>query len=129
VQPSDLRKFGLIPEIIGRLPVFSYLDPLDRAALRRILTDPKNALIKQYQKMFALDGKELEFEDSAIDFVVEMADELKLGARGLRSILEAIMLDVMYDLPESKKTKFVVDGDFAREKFSKVDTFNLKIAS
>jgi ATP-dependent Clp protease ATP-binding subunit ClpX len=129
VQPSDLRKFGLIPEIIGRLPVFSYLDPLDKAALRRILTDPKNALIKQYQKMFSLDDKELEFDESAIDFVVEKADELKLGARGLRSILEAIMLDVMYDLPESKKTKFVIDGDFAREKFSKVDNFNLKIAS
>lgn len=128
-QPSDLRKFGLIPEIIGRLPVFSYLDPLDRAALRKILTDPKNALIKQYQKMFALDGKELEFEESAIDFVVEMADELQLGARGLRSILEAIMLDAMYELPESKKKKFVVDAAYAREKFSKADTFNLKIAS
>lgn len=129
VQPDDLRRFGLIPEIIGRLPVLTYLDPLDKAALKMILTQPKNALIKQYQKLFSLENKELEFEEGAIDFVVEMADELALGARGLRSILEAIMLDAMYDLPDSKKKKFTVSAEYAKEKFSKADATNMKIAS
>lgn len=129
VQPSDLRRFGLIPEIIGRLPVLTYLNPLDKAALKKIIMEPKNALIKQYEKLFAIDGKELEFADEAIDFIVEMADELALGARGLRSIMEAIMLDAMYDLPDSKKKKFVIDAEYAKEKFSRIDTVNLKIAS
>lgn len=129
VQPSDLRRFGLIPEIIGRLPVLTYLNPLDKVALKKIIMEPKNALIKQYEKLFAIDGKELEFADEAIDFIVEMADELALGARGLRSIMEAIMLDAMYDLPDSKKKKFVIDAEYAKEKFSRIDTVNLKIAS
>jgi ATP-dependent Clp protease ATP-binding subunit ClpX len=129
VQPGDLRRFGLIPEIIGRLPVLTYLDPLDREALKLILTQPKNALVKQYEKLFSLDGKDLEFEEGAIDFIVEMADELALGARGLRSIMEAIMLDAMYELPDSKKKKFVIDEKYAREKFSRIDAVNLKIAS
>ena len=128
-QPTDLRRFGLIPEIIGRLPVLTHLNPLDRDALKMILTQPKNALVKQYQKLFQLEGKDLEFEEGAVDFIVEMADELELGARGLRSIMEAIMLDAMYDLPDSKKKKFTITGDYAKEKFSKVDTVNLKIAS
>lgn len=129
VQPTDLKRFGLIPEIIGRLPILTYMDPLDKEALRKILTDPKNALVKQYQKLFSLEGKEVEFADDAIDFIVEKADELELGARGLRSIMEAIMLDAMYDLPDSKKKKFTITKEYAVEQYSKVDTVNLKMAS
>ncbi|HEX2900261.1 MAG TPA: ATP-dependent Clp protease ATP-binding subunit ClpX [Bacteroidia bacterium] len=128
-QPADLRRFGLIPEIIGRLPVLTSMKHLDKAALKRILTEPKNALVRQYQKLFELEGKELEVEDSAVDYIVDLADQLALGARGLRSIMETIMLDAMYDLPDSKKKKFVVDADFARQQFSRIDTVNLKIAS
>jgi ATP-dependent Clp protease ATP-binding subunit ClpX len=128
-QPSDLRRFGLIPEIIGRLPVFTSLKPLDAAALKKILTEPKNALVRQYQKLFEMEGKELEFDESAIDFIVSKADELALGARGLRSIMEAIMLDAMYDLPDSKQKKFVIDAAYATEKFSRIDAVNLKMAS
>jgi ATP-dependent Clp protease ATP-binding subunit ClpX len=128
-QPADLRRFGLIPEIIGRLPVLTSMQPLDKAALRRILIDPKNALIRQYQKLFELEGTELEFDDSAIDFVVEKADELGLGARGLRSIMEAIMLDAMYDLPDTKKRHVLIDAEYAMEQFSRIDLVNLKLAS
>lgn len=128
-QPVDLRRYGLIPEIIGRLPVLTHLAKLDREALKNILTVPKNALVKQYQKLFELEDKELEFDEGAVDFIVEMADELELGARGLRSILEAIMLDAMYDLPDSDQTKFVIDREYAKEKFSRIDAVNLKIAS
>ena len=128
-QPSDLRRFGLIPEIIGRLPVFTSLRPLDKAALKMILTEPKNALVRQYQKLFDMEGKELVLEESAIDFIIEKADDLALGARGLRSIMEAIMLDAMYDLPDSKQKKFVIDGKYAEEKFSRVDVMNMKMAS
>jgi ATP-dependent Clp protease ATP-binding subunit ClpX len=127
--PADLKKFGLIPEIIGRLPVLTCLDPLDKAALKSILTEPKNAIIRQYQKMFEIEGKKLEVEDQVIDFIVDKADELGLGARGLRSILEAIMLDIMYDLPDSKEKKFTLTFDYANEKFSRLDALNLKIAS
>jgi ATP-dependent Clp protease ATP-binding subunit ClpX len=126
VQPSDLRKFGLIPEIIGRLPVITHLDPLDKTALRAILTEPRNALIKQYQKLFSLEGKEVSFDNAVIDFVVNKADELELGARGLRSILEAIMLQAMYDMPDSASKKFVVSLDYAMEQINKVDLVNLK---
>lgn len=128
-QPLDLKRFGLIPEIIGRLPILTYMDPLDKEALRSILTEPKNALVKQYEKLFQLEGKELEIEESVFDFVVEKANELELGARGLRSIMEAIMLDAMYDLPDLKKKKFTLTLEYAEEKFSKVDTVNLKLAS
>jgi len=128
-QPTDLRRFGLIPEIIGRLPVLTHLTKLDKKALKNILTVPKNALVKQYQRLFELEDKELEFDEGAIDFIVEMADELELGARGLRSILEAIMLDAMYDLPDSKQKKFTIDREYAKEKFSRIDAVNLKIAS
>lgn len=129
VQPSDLRRFGLIPEIIGRLPVISYLDPLDKAALRRILTDPKNALVKQYQKIFKLEGAELVFEDDAIEFIVNKADELKLGARGLRSIMEAIMMDAMYELPDSNTKHISISAAYAAEKFALTEMPNLRIAS
>jgi ATP-dependent Clp protease ATP-binding subunit ClpX len=128
-QPSDLRRFGLIPEIIGRLPVLTSMKPLDKPALKMILTQPKNALVRQYQKLFELEGKELEIEESAVDFIVDKADELALGARGLRSIMEAIMLDAMYDLPDSKRKRFVVDAEYAKEKFSRIDHVNLRIAS
>jgi ATP-dependent Clp protease ATP-binding subunit ClpX len=128
-QPADLRRFGLIPEIIGRLPVLTSMKPLDKFALKKILTEPKNALVRQYQKLFELEGKELEIDESAVDYIVDLADELALGARGLRSIMEGIMLDLMYELPDSKKKKFVIDAEFAREKFSRIDPVNIKIAS
>ncbi len=128
-QPADLRRFGLIPEIIGRLPVLTSMKPLDKPALKQILTQPKNALVRQYQKLFELEGKELEIDESAVDYIVDMADSLALGARGLRSIMESIMLDIMYDLPDSKKKKFVIDAEFAKEKFSRIDPVNIKIAS
>ena len=128
-QPADLRRFGLIPEIIGRLPVLTSMKHLDKAALKPILTAPKHTLLRQYQKLFELEGKELEVDDSAVDYIVDLADQLALGARGLRSIMETIMLDAMYDLPDSKQKKFVVDAEFAREQFSRLDTVNLKLAS
>ncbi len=105
VAPADFKKYGLIPELIGRLPALSYLQPLDAAALRQILTEPKNALIKQYQRLFDMEGIQLHFADNVLDFIVQKAIEFKLGARGLRSICEAIMLDLMYDLPQSKIKK------------------------
>lgn len=129
VQPSDLRKYGLIPEIIGRLPILTHLDPLDKKALRSILTEPRNAIMKQYQKLFSLENKELVFEPGVIDFVVDKADELELGARGLRSILEAIMLDAMYEMPDKNDKKFVVTLDYALEQVNKVDMVNLKKVS
>lgn len=128
-QPSDLRRYGLIPEIIGRVPVFTYLKKLDKAALRQIVTEPKNALVKQYKRLFELENKTLTFSDGAIDFIVDMADELELGARGLRSIMESIMVDAMYELPDSKVKSFEVTEEYAREKFDNDDAINLKIAS
>ena len=116
VSPQDLKSFGLIPEIIGRLPILTHLEPLDRAALRRVLTEPNNAIVKQYVKLFAMDGVELTFEDEALDLIVDKAIEYKLGARGLRSIVESIMIDPMYELPSSKKRKFAVTREYAMEK-------------
>lgn len=116
VAPQDLKSFGLIPEIIGRLPILTHLDPLDRSALRRVLTEPKNAIVKQYQKLFKMDGVELEFEPATLDFIVDKAIEYKLGARGLRSIVESIMIDAMYDIPSQKVEKFIVTPDYALEK-------------
>lgn len=116
VAPQDLKSFGLIPEIIGRLPILTHLDPLDRSALRRILTEPKNAIVKQYQKLFKMDGVELEFEPATLDLIVDKAIEYKLGARGLRSIVESIMIDAMYDIPSQKVEKFIVTPDYALEK-------------
>ena len=121
IAPQDLRTFGLIPEIIGRLPILTHLNPLDRDALRRILTEPKNALIKQYIELFRLDGITLEFTDDAYDFIVDKAIEYKLGARGLRSICEAIMLDVMFEYPSKKVKSLTVDKKFAEKYFSQTE--------
>lgn len=116
VAPQDLKSFGLIPEIIGRLPILTHLEPLDRAALRRVLTEPKNAITRQYVKLFEMDGIALTFDDDALDFIVDKAIEYKLGARGLRSIVESIMVDAMYELPSEKVKKFAVTRDYAAEK-------------
>ncbi len=112
VSPQDLKTFGLIPEIIGRLPILTHLLPLDRNALRRILTEPKNAIVRQYTKLLEMDGVALTFEDSALDFIVDKAIEFKLGARGLRSIVETIMMNAMFDIPSSKIKEFNVTADF-----------------
>lgn len=129
VAPADFKKYGLIPELIGRLPAISYLQPLDATALRQILTEPKNALTKQYQRLFDMEGIVLHFADDVLDFIVQKAIEFKLGARGLRSICEAIMLDLMYDLPQSKnKKEFTVTLDFAKEKIEKSNLSKLKAA-
>ena len=119
VIPEDIRKFGLIPELIGRLPVIAVLDPLDKKALRQILTEPENAIIKQYQALFELEGKKLKFTEGALDFIVEKAIELKLGARGLRTILEEILLDIMFELPSSRRKEFIIDTKFAQEQYNK----------
>ncbi|KXK44898.1 MAG: ATP-dependent Clp protease ATP-binding subunit ClpX [Bacteroidetes bacterium OLB10] len=129
VAPADFKKYGLIPELIGRLPAISYLQPLDAAALRQILTEPKNALVKQYQRLFDMEGIQLHFADDVLDFIVQKAIEFKLGARGLRSICEAIMLDLMYELPQAKSKKdFTVTLDFAKEKIEKSSLSKLKAA-
>lgn len=119
VAPQDLRSYGLIPEIIGRLPVLTYLHPLDRAALLDILTKPKNALIKQYVKLFEMDGIALKIENDVLEFIVDTAIEYKLGARGLRSICEAIMLDAMYDAPSGNKKTLTIRLPYAKEKVAK----------
>lgn len=116
IAPQDLRSYGLIPEIIGRLPVVTFLRPLDRVALHRILTEPKNALIKQYVHMFKMDGVKLIIKDEVLDFIVDIALKYKLGARGLRSICEAIMLDLMYDTPGSDKKRLTIDLKYAESK-------------
>ncbi len=116
VSPQDLKSFGLIPEIIGRLPMLAYLEQLDRDALLRILSEPKNSLIKQYVKMFALDGIQLTVNPDVLEFIVDKAVEFKLGARGLRSIVETVMMDAMYELPSSGKKEFTVTIDYARDK-------------
>jgi ATP-dependent Clp protease ATP-binding subunit ClpX len=129
IIPSDIKEFGLIPELIGRMPVLTYLHPLDEKALRRILTEPKNALVKQYIHLFSLDGVELKFDGDVLDFIVEKALEYKLGARGLRSICEAILNDAMFDIPSDKSIKsFRVDIDYARSKFAGSKLAQLKIA-
>jgi ATP-dependent Clp protease ATP-binding subunit ClpX len=128
IAPQDLKAYGLIPEIIGRLPVLSYLHPLDRTALRNILTEPKNAIIKQYLKLFKIDGIELEFESEVLDYIVDKAIEFKLGARGLRSICEHIMIDAMYELPSTTTNKMVVSQKYAEEKLEKVSVKKLKVA-
>jgi ATP-dependent Clp protease ATP-binding subunit ClpX len=129
VAPQDLKSFGLIPELIGRFPVLTHLNPLDANSLRRILTEPKNALIKQYVKLFDLDDVSLSFDKKVLDFIVEKAMEYKLGARGLRSICEAIMTDAMFDIPSEGKTgEFKITLDYAREKFAKAEISQLKVA-
>lgn len=119
IAPQDLRKYGLIPEIIGRLPVLTYLSPLDKDALRSILTKPKNALIKQYVKLFEMDGVKLKIDEDVLDYIVDTAIEFRLGARGLRSICEAIMLDSMYDVPSEPKKNLTIKLDYAKHKIDK----------
>lgn len=116
ITPQDLKSFGLIPELIGRLPVLTYMEPLSKEALRSILTEPKNAITKQYECLFDMDGVKLEFEEAALDYIVDMAVSFKLGARGLRSICEAIMIDVMFDIPSNSSDKFVVTLELAQNK-------------
>ncbi len=129
ISPSDLKNFGLIPEIVGRLPVLTYLDPLDKEALTRILTEPKNALTKQFQKLFAMDDIELSFSEEVLEFIVDKSIEFKLGARGLRSIIEAILVDAMFELPSKKRTKKLeVTKEYASKKFDKAGLTKLKAA-
>lgn len=128
VNAQDLRTFGLIPELLGRLPVATHLDPLDAPTLRAILTQPKNALVKQYTKLFELEGIKLAIEEDVLNFMVEKALEYKLGARGLRSICEGILTDAMFELPSSKETHFTLDLDYAKHKFDKSKLSLLKVA-
>ena len=129
VTPSDIKSFGLIPELIGRLPILSHLLPLDKTALRRILTEPKNAIIKQYVKLFEMDGIKLSFDKEVLDYIVEKATEHKLGARGLRSICEAIMLDAMFDMPSEKESKELkITLEYATEKVENSKMESLKVA-
>ena len=129
IIPKDIKDFGLIPEIIGRLPVLTHMDPLDKATLRAILTQPKNALIKQYAKLFLMDEVEFTITDDALDFIVEKALEYKLGARGLRSLCEAILTDAMYELPSSEHKKLAIDLEYAQETLNKNLLKRLEIAS
>lgn len=129
IIPKDIKDFGLIPEIIGRLPVLTHMDPLDKATLRAILTEPKNALVKQYKKLFAMDNVEFAISDDALDFIVDKALEYKLGARGLRSLCEAILTDAMYDLPSSEETTLFIDKDYAEHSLSKNLLQRLQAAS
>ena len=126
VTPQDLKSFGLIPELVGRLPVLTYMQPLERAALRSILTEPKNAIVKQYKRLFELDGVKLAFDDDALDYIVDKAVEFKLGARGLRSICEAIMMDTMFDIPSTDARKFTVTLPYAKKKIEKANILELK---
>jgi len=122
IAPQDLKSFGLIPEIIGRLPILTYLEPLDRNALKRILIEPKNSIIGQYKKLFKMDNVNLTFDDEVIDYVVDKAIEYKLGARGLRSIVEMIMIDVMFDIPSEHRDSLNITLDYAREKVEKASS-------
>ena len=126
VTPQDLKSFGLIPELVGRLPVLTYMQPLERDALRRILTEPKNAIVKQYERLFELDGVKLKFDDEALDFIVDKAVEFKLGARGLRSICEAVMMDAMFDLPSDDTPRFTVTSSYASEKIDRANICSLR---
>lgn len=120
IVPQDLKSFGLIPEIIGRLPVLTYLNPLDREALRNILTEPKNSIVKQYIKLFEMDGIKLSFNDDTLEYIVDKAVEYKLGARGLRSIVETIMMDAMFKMPSESLKKFIVSLEYARKQLERI---------
>jgi ATP-dependent Clp protease ATP-binding subunit ClpX len=128
INATDLKAFGLIPELLGRLPVVTHLDPLDRPTLRSILTEPKNSLVKQYSKLFELEGIKLIIETDVYDYIVDKAMEYKLGARGLRSICEHILTDAMFELPSMKQKQFVVDMDYARQKFDNSKMSMLRVA-
>ena len=121
IEPQDLKSFGLIPEIIGRLPVLTYLKPLDKNALSKILTEPKNSIVRQYTKLFDMDGVKLNFTPEALEYIVDKAVEFKLGARGLRSIVESIMMDAMFEMPSSKQKSFTVSKEYAAEQMEKSD--------
>lgn len=127
IEPQDLKSFGLIPEIIGRLPVLTYLNPLDREALSKILVEPKNSIIKQYVKLFEMDGVKLTFSDDALDYIVDKAVEFKLGARGLRSIVETIMMDAMFEIPSSSEKSFRVTKAYAAEQMEKTSRATLPV--
>ena len=129
IIPSDLKSFGLIPEIIGRLPVLSYMNPLDEKILRSILTEPKNSIIKQYEKLFSMDDVDFNVEEGALNYIVGKAVEYKLGARGLRSLCEAILTDAMFELPSSDQKKLIVTRDYAEEKMTKTTLKKLRAAS
>ena len=129
INPKDLKDFGLIPEIIGRLPVVTYMNPLDAKALRAILTTPKNAIIKQFVKLFEMDGIELEIKDPALDYIVEKALDYNLGARGLRSLCEEILNDAMFNMPGGDKKKLVVTKSYAEKQLSRIVLKKLKAAS
>ena len=128
INPTDIKSFGLIPELIGRFPSLTYLEPLDGASLKRILTEPKNALVKQYVKLFEYDKVKLSFEAEVLDFIVEKAIAFKLGARGLRSICEAILTDAMFEIPSQQIKEFRVSLDYAEKQFSKSKLAKLKVA-
>jgi ATP-dependent Clp protease ATP-binding subunit ClpX len=128
VNAQDLKSFGLIPELLGRLPVVTYLDPLDKATLKLILTEPKNALIKQYKKLFALEEIELKIDEDVLEFMVDKAMEFKLGARGLRSICESMLTDAMFELPSSDKKEFILSLEYAAQKFEHAKLSVLKVA-
>ena len=126
IQPDDLKSFGLIPELIGRLPVLTYLNPLDREALEKILKEPKNSIIKQYQKLFEMDNVKLVFEEDALQYIIDKAVSYKLGARGLRSIVESIMTDAMFEAPSSRKKTFTVTREYAEHQLQKDSSFSVK---
>lgn len=128
ILPQDLKSFGLIPEIIGRLPVLTYLNPLDREALRKILVEPKNSIVKQYQKLFEMDGIKLKFDEEALDYIVDKAVEYKLGARGLRSIVEVVMMDAMFEIPSEKVKSFTVTLDYTKQQLDKSHLGQLETA-
>ena len=128
IPPQDLKSFGLIPEIIGRLPVLTYLNPLDREALRKILVEPKNSIVKQYQKLFEMDGIKLKFDEEALDYIVDKAVEYKLGARGLRSIVEAVMMDAMFEIPSEKVESFTVTLEYTKQQLDKSHLGQLETA-
>ena len=128
ILPQDLKSFGLIPEIIGRLPVLTYLNPLDREALRKILVEPKNSIVKQYQKLFEMDSIKLKFDEDALDYIVDKAVEYKLGARGLRSIVEAVMMDAMFEIPSEKVESFTVTLEYTKKQLDKSHLGQLETA-
>ena len=128
ILPQDLKSFGLIPEIIGRLPVLTYLNPLDREALRKILVEPKNSIVKQYQKLFEMDSIKLKFDEDALDYIVDKAVEYKLGARGLRSIVEAVMMDAMFEIPSEKVKSFTVTLEYTKQQLDKSHLGQLETA-
>jgi len=129
IIPKDLKDYGLIPEIIGRLPALTYMNPLDKDTLRAILTEPKNAIIKQYQKLFEMDDISFEITDEALDYIVLQAIEYKLGARGLRSLCEAILTDAMFEMPESDEHELIVTKEYAENKLNKSTISKLKAVS